>query len=75
MERIVSINERGSLTLPKDLRTKYGLERAGKVVIEESSEGLLIRACATFPVEIYSDQRIEEFNESNEKDLEGFELE
>jgi bifunctional DNA-binding transcriptional regulator/antitoxin component of YhaV-PrlF toxin-antitoxin module len=74
MERIVSINERGSLTLPKDLRTKYGLEGAGQVVIEESSEGLLIRGCATFPLEIYSDDRIEEFNQSNETELEGFDF-
>ena len=74
MERIVSINECGSLTLPKDLRAKYGLEGTGQVVIEESPEGLLIRPSATFPLEIYSEQRIEEFNQSNESELEGFEL-
>jgi bifunctional DNA-binding transcriptional regulator/antitoxin component of YhaV-PrlF toxin-antitoxin module len=75
MERIVPINERGSLTLPKDLRAKYGLDGAGQIVIEESPEGLLIRPCATFPVEIYSEERIKEFNQSNEIDLEGFDLE
>lgn len=75
MERIVSINESGTLTLPKDLRKKYGLEGVDQVAIEESSEGLIIRACATFPIEIYSDERVLEFNQANEKELEGFELE
>ncbi len=75
MERIVSINESGTLTLPKDLRKKYGLEGVDQVAIEESSEGLIIRACATFPIEIYSDERVIEFNQSNENELEEFELE
>ena len=68
------INERGSLTLPKDLRTKYGLEHGGQVVIEESSGGLLLRTCATFPIEIYSDERLEEFHQLNEDELDGFDL-
>jgi len=69
MERIIPINERGNLTLPKDLRTKYGLDSPGQVIIEESPEGLLIRPSVTFPLEIYSDERIQEFTESNEEDL------
>ncbi len=36
MDRIISINERGTITLPKDLRKKYGLEAGGQIVIEES---------------------------------------
>ncbi|MGB5631927.1 MAG: AbrB/MazE/SpoVT family DNA-binding domain-containing protein [Waterburya sp.] len=74
MERIVSINERGTLTLPKDLRRKYGLERGGQVVIEESDEGLLLRPGVTFSIEIYSDERVKEFQQHNEEDLKGFEL-
>ncbi|GAB4224624.1 MAG: hypothetical protein Kow0049_00420 [Stanieria sp.] len=74
MERIISINERGSITLPKDLRKKYGLEAGGQVIIEESEEGLLLRPGVTFSVEIYSDKRMEEFQQQNEDELEEFEL-
>jgi bifunctional DNA-binding transcriptional regulator/antitoxin component of YhaV-PrlF toxin-antitoxin module len=74
MERLISINEQGNLTLPKELRAKYGLDKGGQVVIEEHAGGLLIRACATFPIEIYSDQRVEDFNQANEDDLAGFKL-
>jgi AbrB family looped-hinge helix DNA binding protein len=75
MERIISINERGTITLPKDLRNKYGFEAGSQIVIEESEEGLILRPGITFSVEIYSDQRIEEFQQQNEAELEGFELE
>lgn len=74
MERTVSINERGTITLPKDLRRKYGLEQGGQVVIEESEEGLLLRPGVTFSVEIYSDERIGEFQQHNEADLAEFDL-
>jgi AbrB family looped-hinge helix DNA binding protein len=75
MERIISINERGTITLPKDLRNKYGFEVGSQIVIEESAEGLILRPGVTFSVEIYSDKRIEEFQQQNEAELEGFELE
>jgi AbrB family looped-hinge helix DNA binding protein len=74
MERIILINERGTITLPKDLRKKYGLETGGQIVIEESDEGLLLRPGVTFSVEIYSDRRVEEFQQQNEDELAEFEL-
>ena len=74
MQRIISINKRGSLTLPKDIRLKYGLEDAKQVILEHNSEGIMIKPSATFPVEIYSEKRFKEFEESNEIELEDFEL-
>jgi len=74
MKKIVTINDRGTITLPKDLRQKYGLEAGGKVVIEESEAGLLIRPGVTFSVEIYSSDRLKEFAVHNEADLEEFDL-
>ena len=58
----------------EDLRQKYGLEGAGQIVIEENAEGLLLRPGVTFVVEMYSDERIEEFEQLNERELEGFDL-
>lgn len=74
MDRIISINERGTITLPKDLRKKYGLEAGGQVVIEESEAGLILRPGVTFSVEIYSDKRVEKFQQQNEDELEEFQL-
>ena len=72
MTKVISINKRGTLTLPKELRRRIGLAGGGQVVAEETSEGILIRAGATFPVEIYTDQRIAEFERNNEKALARF---
>jgi bifunctional DNA-binding transcriptional regulator/antitoxin component of YhaV-PrlF toxin-antitoxin module len=72
MTKVLSINERGTLTLPKELRRRIGLAGSGQVVAEETSEGILIRAGATFPVEIYTGERVAEFERNNEKALAKF---
>lgn len=74
MSRIISINEQGTITLPQDLIQKYGLEVGGQLVIEESEAGLILRPGSAFSVEIYSDKRVEEFQQQNEAELEEFEL-
>lgn len=74
MSRIISINEQGTITLPQDLIKKYGLEVGGQVVIEESEAGLILRPEMAFSGEIYSDERVEEFRQSNENELEEFDL-
>lgn len=74
MSRIISINEQETITLPQDLIQKYGLEAGGQLVIEESEAGLILRPGNAFSVEIYSDKRVEEFQQQNEAELEEFEL-
>lgn len=72
MTKVININERGTLTLPKELRQFIGLKGGGQVVAEETADGILIRAGATFPVEIYTDKRVAEFTRNNEQALSGF---
>ena len=74
MNRIISINEQGAIALPQDLIKKYGLEVGGQIVIEESEAGLILRPSTKFPVEIYSDERVEEFRQENEIKLKRFKL-
>ena len=73
MNRIVSINEQGAIALPQDLIEKYGLKVGGQIVIEESEAGLILRPNDKF-LEIYSDERVAEFEQQNEKELENFQL-
>ena len=74
MSRIISINEQGTITLPQDIIKKYGLEAGRQIVIEESEAGIILRPEAGFPVEIYSDERVQEFRQQNEQELEDFKL-
>jgi bifunctional DNA-binding transcriptional regulator/antitoxin component of YhaV-PrlF toxin-antitoxin module len=72
--KIININSRGTLTLPKELRRRFGVSGNGQVVAEETDEGILLRAGVTFPIEIYSEKRLEEFDRHNEQALARFKL-
>lgn len=74
MSRTIFINEQGTITLPQDIIEKYGLEAGSQIVIEESEAGLILRPNATFPVDIYSDERVQEFHQQNEQELEDFQF-
>ena len=72
MTKVVSVNERGSLTLPKDVRDRLGIARGGQIILNVSDGGeVSLRAGAVFPVEIYSDTRVREFDEMNNGPLKG----
>jgi len=69
MTKVVNINDRGTLTLPKAMRRRLGVNGNAQVVAEETDEGVLLRAGVTFPVEVYSDSRLAEFRRNNEDTL------
>jgi bifunctional DNA-binding transcriptional regulator/antitoxin component of YhaV-PrlF toxin-antitoxin module len=69
MTKVVNINDRGTLTLPKEMRLRLGVNGNAQVVAEETDEGVLLRAGVTFPVEVYSDKRLAEFRRNNEEVL------
>ena len=66
MAETIRINERGSLTLPKALRKKLGLTKGGVVLAESTSEGIVLKPAVSFPIEIYTDERISEFADEEE---------
>lgn len=72
MSRILSVNERGTLTLPKDVWQKLGLDKSGQIMLECDESGqVVLRACAVLPIEIYTEERMTEFQEA-EAGLEPF---
>ena len=74
MNKVININDRGTLTLPKSLRRRLGVLGSGQIVAEDTEEGVLLRAGATFPLEIYSEKRLAEFDRNNERALAGYRL-
>ena len=74
MTKVISINQRGTLTLPKEMRQRLGLKANGQIVVEETTEGVLLRPGVTVPVEIYSAKRLAEFARHNDEALAGFKL-
>lgn len=74
MTKVLNINPRGTLTLPKEMRQRLGIGRDAQVVAEETDEGILLRPGVTFPVEMYSEKRLAEFRRHNDEALAGYRL-
>jgi AbrB family looped-hinge helix DNA binding protein len=65
MRTTIQVNRRGVITLPKELREKLGIEDGGLVMVEESPQGLYLRPAVAYPVEMYTDERVAEFDKED----------
>lgn len=59
------IGQRGTFVIPAQLRQRFGLQDGSEIVVEETTEGILLRPAATLPVEIYTPERRAELLLSN----------
>jgi antitoxin PrlF len=62
MRVIVTMTDRGLITLPAKLRKALGLKADDQLIAELTPDGLLLRPTVTLPVEIYTQERIKEFD-------------
>lgn len=62
MRAAVTINSRGVVTLPAKLREALGLKADDVLIAETTPEGLLLRPAVTLPVEVYTPERVAEFD-------------
>lgn len=64
MKTTVTVTSRGVVTLPAKLRQALGIKADDQLIAETTPEGLLLRPAITLPVEMYSEERIREFDEA-----------
>jgi antitoxin PrlF len=62
MKATVTITSRGVITLPAKLRQALGLKADDHLIAETTPEGLLLRPAVTLPVEMYTAERVREFD-------------
>jgi AbrB family looped-hinge helix DNA binding protein len=75
MTKIITVNERGALTLPKDVRAALGVTGGGQLVLNLDKRGnATLQPGEVFPVEIYTEERIREFDRMNNGPLAGRKL-
>ena len=75
MNKVITVNERGVLTLPREVRERLGVARGGQLVVDVDEGGaVILRAGVVIPVEIYTNSRVEEFHRMNEAPLTGRKL-
>lgn len=64
MQATLTINSRGVVTLPAKLRQAMGLKADDLLIAETTPQGLLLRPAVTLPLEIYTPERVQEFDEA-----------
>lgn len=64
MKTTLTMTGRGVITLPSKLRKALGLSADDQLIAETTPEGLLLRPAVTLPIELYSEERIREFEEA-----------
>jgi antitoxin PrlF len=64
MKATVTLSSRGVVSPPAKLRRAMGLKPDDQLIAETTPEGLLLRPAVTLPVEIYSDKRIQQFDQA-----------
>ena len=64
MKTTLTITGRGVITLPTQFRKALGISAADQLIAETTPEGILLRPAVTLPIELYSDERLREFEEA-----------
>ncbi len=62
MQATLTVTDRGVISLPAKLRRAFGITADDRLIAETTPEGILLRPTVTLPVEIYSQDRIREFD-------------
>jgi bifunctional DNA-binding transcriptional regulator/antitoxin component of YhaV-PrlF toxin-antitoxin module len=62
MQITLSVSGRGLIALPAAMRKAAGIRPQDTLIAETTPEGILLRPAVTLPVEIYSPERISEFD-------------
>ncbi len=62
MQATLTVNNRGVVTLPAKLRHALGLKANDQLIAETTPQGLLLRPAVTLPLELYTPERLREFD-------------
>ena len=63
---VVKLGKKGQVSLPAAVLRKLGLQGAATLLVEATDDGaVLLRPAAVYPVEVYTEERIKEFEAAN----------
>ncbi len=62
---LVKLGKKGQITIPKAVLRKVGIREAAPMLVSTTPDGgILLRPAGVYPIEIYSDERMQEFDEA-----------
>lgn len=63
---VIRLGKKGQLSLPAAVLRKMGIQGAATLLIEATDDGaVVLRPAGVYPIEMYTDARIAEFDEAN----------
>lgn len=65
-DSVTQLSARGTLTLPAAMRRKLGLREGDVLALHLSGRSILLTPAVVTPVELYTDERIAEFERNAE---------
>ncbi len=64
--KLIKLGKKGQITIPKSILRAIGLSGEAPLLVETTSDGsIILRQVGIYPIELYTDERIKEFEENN----------
>jgi AbrB family looped-hinge helix DNA binding protein len=65
----IKLGKKGQMSIPKGILKRLGLEGDMMLLVDTTPEGaIVLRPAAIYPIEVYSDKRVREFDEADRMD-------
>lgn len=68
MKHTLIVSNRGQLTLPVNLRKRFGIKDGGAIILEERDNELVIKPAMVLEVEMYTDAQVMAWDEADRLD-------
>ena len=66
---MVKLGKKGQVSIPKAILERLGLKGEVPMLVETTPDGgIVLRPAGVYPIEIYSDERIREFDKADRMD-------
>ena len=63
---MIKLGKKGQLSLPAAMLRKMGIQGAATLLVEATDDGaVILRPAAVYPVEVYTEARMKEFEAAN----------
>jgi AbrB family looped-hinge helix DNA binding protein len=66
MVQLIKVGSKGQVSIPKTILEQVGIRKETPMLVEATADGaIILRQAGVYPLEIYSEERIREFQEAD----------
>ena len=68
MRQTLIVSNRGQLTLPANMRKRFGIKDGGVIILEERDNELVLKPAMVLEIDTYTDAQVSAWDESDRLD-------